>query len=272
MQILFVTAAHAISRSTMFCRQAVDPNTPPEFQEINNCWDSGFESASIASPCLTTSGETTCRCQQSDDPQECDLFDAWESSNKKTIAYCADRIVYTPMKIDSETGLQVDDLSKQFSVCKDMVKLDKWEPYTRAASGRDGEKYKNKWRSTARFWCYVWDWDYTWKDNKCLDENRYLGEKCWHGVACKGADAAYDGYMLSCLDTPEGDICTPSILHRERPKCECGFLQPWLWFACGAANDVCNGHSCVLSTRDMNRYCDYYSYHLGSWGTLGQGR
>ena len=54
------------------------------------------------------------RCQQNDDPQECDLFDVWESSNKKTLAYCADRIVYTPMKIDPETGLQVDDLSKQF--------------------------------------------------------------------------------------------------------------------------------------------------------------
>merc|ERR1719433_1490861 len=234
----------------------------------SNCFGIGFEAASSASPCLPTSGETVCRCTQ-DDPLECDLVREWTDSEKRVVAYCADRVVYIPKRVD-EFGVAVDDLAKQFSVCKNMVNLNEWQPYTRGASGRESEKYTNNWRSTARFLCF-WNWDYVWRNNKCLDKHRFLDEECWHGVACNGASSAYDAYQLSCLDQVQGSRCTPSILQRAgRPQCECGFLQPWVGFACGAADDACNGHSCVWNTGDGNRYCDYYSYHLGSWGTLGQ--
>jgi len=266
--ILLVSVIHAVTRGTMYCREARDPNTPEIMAQINQCWEDGFATAFGASNCLPTSGETVCRCAQNE-PEECDLLDVWESSNQQLVAYCEDRVVFIPKKI--ENGIEVDDVSNQFAVCKKMIRLNNWAPYTREGSGRPEEKYSHNWRSTARFRCW-WNGDYTWRNNKCLDEQRYINEECWHGVACEGSSTRSDGYMLSCLSTLNGgNQCMPSIMSRKRPQCECGFLQPWVWFACGAADDVCNGHSCVLSTQNGKRYCDYYSYHVGSWGTLGQG-
>jgi len=259
--------ANAISRSTLYCREAVDPNMPPEMNVINACWKDDFEAASNAGDCLSTSGTTMCKCTQPDS-EECDLLNVWAESNNQILAYCEERVVFIPKKIVD--GVEVDDETQTFSVCKKMVELNAWQPYTRAASNREAEKYANNWRSTAWFYC-LWQGDYTWENDKCQDKQRYLGETCWHGVGCNGADASYDGYQLSCLDTTQGDICQPTIIHRDRPQCECGTFQPYVWFACGAASSACNGHSCVMNTGDGNYYCDYYSYAFGSWGFLDVG-
>ena len=47
------------------------------------------------------------------------------------------------------------------------------------------------------------------------------------------------------------------LLDVERDQCECGWFDWYVGFACGAADGSCNGHACVLTTQDLNYYCDY---------------
>merc|ERR1719228_2650034 len=112
---VFFYAAQGITRSTMYCREAVDQAVPEEFRILNDCWSDGVEAAREASPCIPTSGSSLCRCTQND-PEECDLLNEWATSNEQATAYCEERVIFVPKQIVN--GVEVDDPSKTFAVCR----------------------------------------------------------------------------------------------------------------------------------------------------------
>lgn len=121
-----------------------------------------------------------------------------------------------------------------------------------------------------QFWCRDCPDGFSKRGSTCAPNGALLGQTCGTSVECRNADAQqspYDPYHLSCASTPltgGSPRCVPSALAIAseagstlvpQTQCECGWFRAWAGFACGS--DTCLGHPCVLSTRNMNKYCDF---------------
>lgn len=159
--------------------------------------------------------------------------------------YCPERVVY-----------ELVDKS-QFWYCARLQSTGDWSTRARPSTELDSA-YAGSWFPKTACWI---DPLWSWIDGSCKSNTRYLGERCWDGGECQNEGVSqYDGLHLSCaaLGTTE-PTCVPSakLLDVERERCTCGWFDWYIGFACGAENGGCNGHACVLTTQDMQYYCDY---------------
>ena len=103
--------------------------------------------------------------------------------------------------------------------------------------------------------------------------DRYLGETCWDNSRCQQSDAeAYDAHRVACatcadVDGASAARCVPAVLMHQAPRqpCSCNrgsFFNIMSYVACRSSD--CHGHQCVLTTMDMNMYCDWQSPHSQS--------
>lgn len=201
----------------------------------------------------------------STEPSTCELADGvlgrgidanrWDSDY--IFKYCPTRLVF-----------EFADGSQR-AFCEDLQAVpapNDWATTRRASESRPYEAYTDSWWPWAR--CQA-DWGRSWVGGKCIDDTRYLGEKCADELECDNSGVAqYDGLHLSCAPPSATNLaiteptCLPSafLLDVERNRCECNDWWRFDWnfgFACGAKDGFCNGHACVLSTGDGNKYCDY---------------
>merc|ERR1711998_318616 len=129
-----------------------------------------------------------------------------------------------------------------------------WASRRRPSNVREFQ-YGTGWWDRVRCW---WKSGYTWRDGKCTSTDRYLGETCWDGGRCNNNGVeSYSETALSCASYPANQParCVPSLYPINRNKCTCNWFD-WNFLVVCGSND-CNGHACVLTTMDMNKYCDY---------------
>lgn len=208
-----------------------------------------------AEPCSATATEPGALCELSDGVGSRGT-DANRWGAGYIFKYCPTRIVF-----------ELADGSQR-AFCADLQPVpppNDWSTTLRP-SDRPYEAHGNSWWPWAR--CAA-DWSRSWVGGKCIDDTRYLGETCGDGLECNNSGvASYDGLHLSCAPASATNLaissptCVPSafLLDVEKDQCECNdwWRFDWNFFvACGAKDGFCNGHSCVLSTGDGNKYCDY---------------
>jgi len=147
------------------------------------------------------------------------------------------------------------------------------------------QSYDAPWKG-CRWWNSCWysscSSGYHGNGNRCIADGRFMGQTCSKTQECRNDDNEqdpYDPYHLSCVatvDTGGSARCVPSAFGASsqisssgalgngvvlatpritRNQCSCSFWSANLFIFCGS-ND-CNGHPCVLTTRDGNKYCDY---------------
>jgi hypothetical protein len=100
----------------------------------------------------------------------------------------------------------------------------------------------------------------------------YLGETCWDNSRCQQGDAEpYDAHRVSCARVEGASTarCVPTLLTNRVPRqpCACNrgtqsVYNLLSYFSCQSSD--CNGHQCVLTTEDMNMYCDWNTEHSQS--------
>lgn len=250
---LLLPVVSAFSTSTTYCRDG-----------DNFSWGCPTEAAWPENLCTTDSGAALCKCPEASTLNNYCVIDNIASSY--TSGRCAENLVRvtsaTPIMSfpgDSAAGTGFDSTDTDAGIeetvyCKKMIRNDGWAQYTRGGSGDSDPEYQIG--ANMNWWdwmsCSRWGWwGRTWHNGNCYDNDRYLGEFCSDDLACKGA-GSYEEYDTAC--TGEGK-CAMYAVSIQRPQCECNWFDWWIWFAC--ASDTCNGHACVLTTRDMNYYCDW---------------
>jgi len=234
------------STSTSYCYENDSPL-------LGNCWQNKPGSSTPA--CTPSSGRTTCLCP-GDAGVGCNL-DALDQQ-PPTTGRCAEIEVYVPGgERHTQVGTGSIDVtgSAPLVYCRNMTLNNKWAERGLVASPDDGAA------ETSSSWWGCW-YPYTWKDGMCQRRTRFLGETCWDGSTnyllgtagvCAGSDTSYDEYSTSCYSSR----CTPYAMAREREECTCAWVGWNFLVACSAAEDKCGGHACVLTTRNMKKYCDY---------------
>lgn len=248
---LAISALHhsaAFSTSTMYCRpDGILPGCP-------STWP--------ATICTADSGTILCKCPTDGlAPEACVV--GTPSASSPVTGRCAEiivKVLSSGSDVVDGQGLALPESasSAQEHYCKQMVRNDRWADYVRQSD--DGPTdFGNSWSAWASCWEFLGK---TWRRGTCLDSTRYIGESCWDGHwwagnpgQCK-SDDSYSEYAVSCYN----DKCSmwAHVNQLQRPLCECGVSGggfAYFWFAC--SSDTCDGHACVLSTGDGNRYCDY---------------
>jgi len=257
----FGRTAATMSRGTTFCHES-DPFPA-------SCWDQ-YNDVDSLPPCEVDMGVMPCKCPKQGDgtylTARCDLQIG--SATNPTPSYCKS------LKTFNATT------SQDKVVCEETYQVQTF-PTRPVDSRRRGEASYMMSRRRRRWfgqWC---DSGYTtgFTEDECVAKERYVGESCWDGWssgACQQNGAqAYDETRLTCVDLVELESAAQTELHDPnarkgtasakcvpgvhvyggpRPQCTCS----WDWYgfvACGASQ--CNGHACVLSTGDGNKYCDW---------------
>lgn len=148
------------------------------------------------------------------------------------------------------------------------------------------QSYDAPWKG-CRWWNSCWYSScrsgYHGNGNTCVADGRFMGQTCGRTQECRNGDHdqdPYDAYHLSCVataDTGGSARCVPSAFGASsqvssagtgnsasqvlvtpriaRKQCSCSWGSANLFIFCGS--DDCNGHPCVLSTGDGNKYCDF---------------
>jgi len=226
-----------LSQGTTYCYNDAAGNLINDGTHVNIGCGTGEDTSAPA--CTVGAGETLCSLGANHNGVDESRWDAY------SFDHCESVVVYVS-----------PDESQRF-YCTRLVTTGDWSTRRRPASeGREttGDGY----------WGCGWPWQSTqWHEDACRSVPRYLGETCWDdaGECVNSGVASYDGLHLSCATVPELGIdtptCIPSAFEIERNQCECGWFDWYFFVACGAGGGACNGHPCVLSTRDGSKYCDY---------------
>jgi len=147
-----------------------------------------------------------------------------------------------------------DDFLTESIVCERFDIFDQWNELGKIGTAET--TCEDHWWAAA---CCFSKRGFSFRDGICSEKDKYLGDECgdeW-GI-CKNdkTNAAEVGHQLSCYQK-EGTSepkCYPSSNEMQQQECTCSFVN----FVFCPSKD-CNGHACVLTTADLNHYCD--------WGT-----
>lgn len=207
----------------------------------------GCEAEPVSSPaCGTDSATTSTFCALPDDNVRGVDKDRWLATY--AFDHCSDRLIY----VKGGDSCDAEGATCNY-YCKVLESTGDWSTRRREVATDNAESKGTSW-----WWCGWWS-GYEWHDGRCQHSTRYLGESCWDGPECyNDGIKAYDGLHMSCAAAPgvaTTPTCIPSAFEIERNQCECNWFDWHFFFACGSSQ--CNGHPCVLSTGDGNRYCDY---------------
>jgi len=237
---LLLPVTWAYSTSTRYCREA---ETQLEWPESDLYSDCPTESEWLeADECQYDSGAKLCKCPLGSMPagnfSQCVIDEVLTSYRS---GRCEDVLV------------RVTGSGQEEVYCRGMVENTKWAPFTRDGSiPRTFDCGWFDWGCWGDYWSCWWDGRFV--GDKCYDAQKYIGESCSDELNCKGADESYDEYSTSCFDK----VCTMYALAAgyQRTQCECDWIGVNILFAC-ESDDTCNGHACVLTTQNGNKYCDY---------------
>jgi hypothetical protein len=224
-----------------------------ENQPSDDCWIK--KPPKDTSLCTVDSGETLCKCVEQAG-SGCDVVDM-DSSDRPLFGVCGHmhHYIYAGEKHENSSTHSIDVTGKKYELfCSKMIKADKFYDRHLVKWPSDGPATSN-----SNYWkCRG---DYTWENGKCQRKTRYLGETCWGGSKldpaglCVGQGEDDPIYKMACYE----GFCRSIHWAKERKRCECAWVGWNFIVACTAHKGVCGGHACVLTTYDMNKYCDYWS-------------
>lgn len=221
-------------RGASFCYEDFDPMG-------DNCWEN--RPTDIANCTLEFAvNNPEAECFFTDPYSNGDIESDNFQDDNFTVAQCGRAMYYYR-----------EDRTVESVVCRRFDIFDQWNELGKVGTSKTA--CEDHWWKAG---CCFLKADFSFRDGICSETSKHLGEPCgdeW-GVCTNERDEAPYAHDLSCyqkVGTSE-PRCYPSSNDMESKQCTCSSIS----FVVCSSND-CNGHACVLTTADMNHYCD--------WGT-----